>query len=222
MIMAGDKIRIHVFNDPEHLHEIFTANYGKTLEVYEKSGVPGYGTDNALGVDWIREDGETIFAPLDDFGDVLVTMYRVNPLPIDLELDEFAKLYAPPEGEAIDKTEKLRRALARAKHRALVISEDDDDGGTCNFDAPALDFAACGMKCKDAMQLIKSAGLHCCIWKPFKNHRNEDGTMTKAPSYLVINGFQRGQGNLRSRMAEAFCESMNADGCESLMYYQMD
>jgi len=33
MIMAGDKIRIHVFNDPEHHHEIYTSNYGKTLDL---------------------------------------------------------------------------------------------------------------------------------------------------------------------------------------------
>ena len=222
MIMAGDQIRIHVYNDPEHLHEVYTANYGKNLEVYEKQGVPGYGDNGVLGVDWIREDGETIFAPLDDFGDVLVKMYRVNPLPIDLELDEFVKLYAPPEGEQIDAAEKLRRAIERAKHAALAVIGDGEDGGTCNFDSPALDFVACGMKEKDAERLLESAGLRSFPWKPFKNHRGEDGTMIRAPKFLVICGFQHGQANLRTRMAEAFCRRMNVDGCETRMYYQMD
>jgi len=222
MIMAGDKIRIHVFNDPEHHHEVYTANYGKTLEVYAKNNIPGYGADNVLGVDWIREDGQTVFAPLDDFGDVLTMMYRVNPLPVDLELDEFVKLYAPPEGETLDSAEKLRRALARAMHKAFVAGEDDEDGGTCNFDSPALDFAACGMKEKDAEHLIESMGMSSFTWKPFKGHRNEDGTITRAPKFLVIGGFQCGQANRRTRMAEAFCHSMNADGCETRMYYQMD
>ncbi len=223
MIMAGDKIRIHVFNDPEHHHEVYTANYGKTLEVYEKSDVPGYGDNSVLGVDWIREDGETIFAPLDDFGDVLVKMYRVNPLPVDLEPEEFARLYAPPEGEQIDASEKLRRALERAKHKAYAaMGDEDDDGGTCNFDSPVLDFSACGLKKAAAEKIIADADLSCYDWRPFKSHRGEDGKLIKAPTYLVIVGFQRGQGFLRTRMAEAFCNSLNNDGIESGMYYQMD
>lgn len=222
MIMAGDKIRIHVFNDPEHHHEIITPNYGKTLEVYEKAGVPGYGGNSTLGVDWVMEDGETVFAPLDDFGDVLATMYRVDPLPIDLELDEFVRLYAPPEGEVLDASEKLRRALLRARHVALAVGEDDEDGGTCNFDSPALDFAVCGITKADAERTIKAVGLSCFDWKPFKNYRGSDGKVIKSPTFLVIGGFQRGQGNRRTRMAEAFCDHMNNDGCETRMYYQMD
>ena len=44
----------------------------------------------------------------------------------------------------------------------------------------------------------------------------------KAPTYLVITGFQSGQGYRHTHMAEAFCRSMNADGFETQMYYQMD
>ena len=222
MIMAGDKIRIHVYEDPEHHHELYTANYGKTLDVYEKTGVAGYGDEGVLGVDWVREDGETVFAPLDDFGEVLAVMYRVNPLPVDLELDEFVKLYAPPEGEQLSAAEKLRRALLRAWHKALTVIGDGEDGGTCNFDSPALDFAACGMKQKEAEQLIESVGLRCYDWKPFKNCRGADGKMIRHPKYLVICGFQQGQGNCRTRMACEFCRSLNLDGCEAMMYYQMD
>ena len=215
MFMTGDTIRVHVYDSEVHLHEVITPNYGKDLLIYEKDGVPG--------VDWVRKtDGETDFLPLDKLNNPLTSIYRVNPLPIDLDADEFARLYAPPEGEQIDNTEKLRRAMLRAMHKALAVIGDGEDGGTCNFDSPALDYAACGVKGKDAVRLIESLGLRCHLWKPFKNHRNEDGTMTHAPRYLVISGFQRGQGNCRSRMAEAFCTSMNTDGCETRMYYQMD
>ena len=72
MFMAGDKIRIHVYEDPQHRHELYTANYGKPLEVYEKDDVPGYHGESTLGVDWTLDDGETVFTPLDDFGEPLV------------------------------------------------------------------------------------------------------------------------------------------------------
>ena len=222
MIMAGDKIKIRIYQDPEHHHEIITPNFGKALDVYEKDGVPGYGENSVLGVDWIREDGETVFVPLDDFGDVLVIFQRVNPLPIDLEAEEFERLYAPPEGEKIDAAEKLRRALIRAGHAALAAIGDGDDGGTCNFDSPVLDFKACGLKKADAEKIIGDLGLRCFDWKPFRSHRDENGKLIKAPTYLVICGFQHGQAYLRTRMAEAFCNSLNSQGIESGMYYQMD
>ena len=221
MIMAGDEIRIRIFNDPEHHHEVITANRDRTLEVYEKTGVAGYGDESVLGVDWIREDGETVFTPLDDFGEVLVEMERVNPMPIDIEFDEFVRLYAANDEEIISPAEKLRRSLIRAGHAALAAIGDGGDGGTCNFDAPAIDFAACGLSKAATVKIIKEAGLDCYDWKPFRSHR-ENGKLVKAPTYLVITGFQRGQADLRTRMSRAFCNRLNIDGIESGMYYQMD
>ena len=120
-----------------------------------------------------------------------------------------------------DAVERLTRALKRAAI-ASVAHICDDDSGTCNFDSPALDFAACGMTRARAEEAIKSVGLYCHDWKPFKNHRGEDGKLVKAPTYLVISGFQCGQGYRRTRMAEAFCQRLNEDGFEAGMYYQMD
>lgn len=140
---------------------------------------------------------------------------------IDMELDEFAELYAPDLNEDPTPAEKLTRALKRAGHAARLFA-DEDDGGTCNFDAPVLDYAACGLKERDAVELIESLGLSCYDWKPFRNHRGPDGKMIRAPKYLVINGFQHGQGNRRTKMAEAFCQRLIADGIEAGMYYQMD
>lgn len=223
MIMTGDKITIRVFHDPQHDREIITPNHGTTLEVYEQTGVPGYAPDEPVpGVDWIHEDGRTAFTPLDDFGGSLFEIARVNPLPIDLEFDDFVKLYAPDPGEKINASERLRRSLIRATHAALAAIGDGEDGGTCNFDAPALDFSALGLRKPQAERVIDHCGLRCYDWRPFKSHRDESGKLIKAPTYLVITGFQRGQANLRTRMAEAFCHSLNRDGIESGMYYQMD
>lgn len=140
---------------------------------------------------------------------------------VDIEADEFARLFAPQNAAEMDAVERLTRALKRAAI-ASVAHICDDDGGTCNFDSPALDFAACGMTRARAEEAIKSVGLYCHDWKPFKNHRGEDGKLVKAPTFLVISGFQSGQGLRRTRMAEAFCQQLNEDGFEAGMYYQMD
>lgn len=140
---------------------------------------------------------------------------------VDLDESEFAKLYAI-DGEQI---ESMEERLAWALKRAAIASVShliDDDGGTCNFDSPAFDFSACGMRKAEAERVINDIGLRCFDWKPFKNHRGDDGKIIKAPTYLVISGFQSGQGYRHTHMAEAFCRSMNADGFETQMYYQMD
>lgn len=140
---------------------------------------------------------------------------------VDIEADEFARLFAPQNAAEMDMTERLTRALKRAAI-ASVAHICDDDGGTSNFDSPVLDYAACGLTRAMAEDAIKSVGLYCYDWKPFRNHRGEDGRMVKAPTYLVISGFQCGQGYRRTRMAEAFCQRLNEDGFEAGMYYQMD
>ena len=140
---------------------------------------------------------------------------------VDLNAEDFATLYAPPEGDDPGLHVRLTRALWRAAI-ASVVHIDDDDGGTCNFDSPALDFSACGITKEAAETVIKSIGLNCRDWQPFKNHRGDDGKIIKAPTFLVISGFQCGQGYRHTHMAEAFCNSMNADGFETQMYYQVD
>ena len=140
---------------------------------------------------------------------------------VDMSIEEFEELYAPPKDEQLTMAEHLNRALRRARYAAQMF-RDHDDGGTSNFDSPTLDFAACGLKRKDAESVIRDLGMTCFDWKPFKNHRDADGKLIKAPVYLVIGGFQSGQGYRHTKMSEAFCNSMNRDGFESGMYYQMD
>jgi len=140
---------------------------------------------------------------------------------LDIDADAFAAIYAPDDHAAIPAHERLERALKRAAI-AAIPHLDDDDGGTCNFDSPALDYAACGMTKECAKQAIEAVGLSCFDWRPFKNHRTDDGKIVKAPTFLVIGGFQSGQGYRRTHMAEAFCDAMNNEGYETRMYYQMD
>lgn len=138
---------------------------------------------------------------------------------IDMAPEEFARLYAE-DAEPMG-TEGLARALKRAAIASAAHIEDED-GGTCNFDSPALDFAACGISRANAERVIKAVGLSCFDWRPYKGYRGEDGKIVKAPTYLVIGGFTSGQGDRRTSMAEAFCERMNAEGFRTQMYYQMD
>ena len=125
-----------------------------------------------------------------------------------LNLSEFALLFSPAKGKP-SKDQSLSRALIRASYAAMQF-RDADDGGTCNFDAPALDYKRLGLSKAHAAEIICSIGLRCFEWRPFRY------------SYLVITGFQRGQANRRSDMAEAFCESLHADLIPATMYLQMD
>jgi len=125
-------------------------------------------------------------------------------LCVDMTPETFAMLYGTPEGHRTAE-EILTRALLRAT-AACMAHIRDEDGGTCNFDSPTLDYKACGLTRNDAERIIKAAGLSCYDWE----------------KQLVITGPFAGQGNRRTAMARAFCESMTNDGVASGMYYQMD
>ena len=118
----------------------------------------------------------------------------------------------------MDKLEKLRWALDRAVLAATLFA-NCDDGGTCNFDAPAFNFEAYGISKADAMRIIDEAGLYSYEWDMFPS---KPGRGKRKHIQLVIVGFTSGQGNRRTKMAEAFCKQMQEDGCNCGMYYQMD
>lgn len=104
---------------------------------------------------------------------------------------------------------ELTKALVKAKQAAQAYA-NTEDGGTCNFDSPAIDYQEMHMSNAKAKEAIKAAGLQCFEWNSWAGKR------------LVICGIGAGQGNCRSRMAEAACESLKADGIAATMYYQMD
>lgn len=127
----------------------------------------------------------------------------------DISPELFARLYAAPAGDTPSREEKLTRALQRALIAALAFGEHED-GGTCNFDSPSLDFKQAGFNQSEAENIIKRVGLNCYEW-----------TFGRSKA-LVITGATFGQGNRRSEMAEAFSESLKSEGYPAGMYYQMD
>ena len=125
---------------------------------------------------------------------------------VDISAEDFEALYAPDA--ALTPAEKLTNALKRAAIAAAPLI-DQEDGGTCNFDAPTLNCELCGLDVKAAKEAVRAAGLMAREWE-------------RHDKVLVINGFMSGQGNRRTAMARRFSESLKAQGYVSGMYYQMD
>lgn len=99
----------------------------------------------------------------------------------------------------------LEMALLKANEAAQQFA-NTEDGGSCNFDALAI-------KVKATEKQMKQLD-----WFTFKwGKRHPDGK-----TWYVIELDYSGQGNRRTRMAEAACESMKAQGYESSVYYQVD
>ena len=103
----------------------------------------------------------------------------------------------------------LVAALEKATQAALAF-KDVDDGGTCNFDSPALDYRAAGLTISKAKQAIEAAGLHSFDWNCYGS------------KMLVICGVGHGQGNRNTAMAEAAHKSLKEQGYPCGMYYQAD
>ena len=125
-------------------------------------------------------------------------------LCVGMEPDTFAAIYGEPTADR-----SVEDKLIRALNRAVIASAAPiaaDDGGTCNFDSPVLDYAAAGLSRNDAERIIASVGLASYDWEKM----------------LVIVGDFSGQGNRRTKMAEAFAKSLESSGFPSCMYYQMD
>lgn len=132
---------------------------------------------------------------------------------IDLTPAEFERLTAPLDA-AKTPQERFTRALERAAVAGYAFAESND-GGTCNFDAPALAVDRAALKQmhmdrKTVEAAISGAGLTCWEWKSFCSRR------------LVLNGAFYGQASRRSRMATAFAKSLDEAGYPVSMYYQMD
>lgn len=95
--------------------------------------------------------------------------------------------------------------------KAIAQAADGNDGGTCNFDSPALSVPE-GMKFDQVKACCAAAGVHCFSWKPL-------GT---GPKLAVIGCHGVGQGNRRTEGAEAACKFLQSRGYDCGMYYQMD
>lgn len=108
-----------------------------------------------------------------------------------------------------DKYVTLEKALKEAKEAALLVLSDD--GGTCNFDSPTLNWKEMGYSKKKVIAVIESVGLS--YWEPYDRYWR---------GVFLIGGATHGQGNLRTEMAEAFSNALKKNGISSGVYYQMD
>lgn len=101
----------------------------------------------------------------------------------------------------------LNRALVLA---TLAASEfaDAEDGGTCNLDMVTL-------KIKIPKKLTQYISV-----KLEKMLARDWGRLWKG--YYLVDIPLSGQGNRRTRMAEAACSSLRAAGYDAQVYYQCD
>lgn len=106
----------------------------------------------------------------------------------------------------VSRVEKFAKALSVAKAEAMKFA-DIEDGGTCNFDSATVRLE--GWRATDVEKACEIAGVHCYKFAG-KYYR---------PWHIC---YTHGQGDRRSRMAEAFNESLIASGYDSGMWYATD
>lgn len=97
----------------------------------------------------------------------------------------------------------FEKALSKAEKLALQYV-DTEDGGTCNFDTPIVRLKATKRQIAELdWELVKIETY------PYKG-------------WYFVGIPLSGQGNRRTRMAEAAAQSLCASGYEAKVYYQMD
>lgn len=99
----------------------------------------------------------------------------------------------------------LEAAICKAEAAAQKYA-DTEDGGTCNFDTPIIKVKA------TERQLAQMD------WQVFKvGKRQPDG----GTWYQILINLS-GQGNRRTRMAEAAAKSLQESGYNASVYYEVD
>lgn len=102
---------------------------------------------------------------------------------------------------------KLSEALINAVNAAAMLA-DTEDGGTCNLDMVTL-------KIKIPKKLTQYISV-----KLEKMLAHDWGRLWK--DYYLVDIPLSGQGNRRTRMAEAACQALKDAGYDARVYYQCD
>ena len=122
------------------------------------------------------------------------------------------KRYTPkekPEQKPLTgKYKQLAEDLRRTAAAAIQATKDSEDGGTCNFDSPALYLPR--WNAEQIKQAAAAAGVGAFKWESF------------GPVKWVFCPRSGGQGNRRTRCAEHMAAGLQAAGYDVTMYYQMD
>lgn len=172
-------------------------------------------------------DGRLMTLDAAKLGEGKYEVMLLNP-KTGLEMDVVT---VPTEAEALEEFERLRerwhhpeampaelkgqyRKLAEDLKAALAYGlerKGDDDGGTCNFDAPSLHLP--GWQRKKVEAAAEYAGLGCFVWNLWGS---------KSYVFSLPMGRGVGQGMTRTKAAEAMREYLKKLGYYAMLYCQAD
>jgi len=108
--------------------------------------------------------------------------------------------------------ETLTQAFREAAAAALAADPGEgleNDGGTCNFDTPAISLP--GMREKAVQACAEAAGITASAFDWLGGRR-----------WFFVHVPTFGQANRRTRMAEAACRRLKELGLNAVMYCQAD
>ena len=148
---------------------------------------------------------ETMLLLNDGSGEEIISYQSTRAEDALYFFNEIKEQYHVPE--LTGKYKKLADDL-KAAHAYGLAHMGDDDGGTCNFDAPTLFLTGWDKKLVEAA--AKTAGVGCFEW-----------TSLCSETYVFsVRG--AGQGYTRTKAAEAMSHYLEEQGYDAGMYYQMD
>lgn len=136
---------------------------------------------------------------------------------LDLKTGEdLDTVMVPTEAEALEEFERLRERWHHPEDLKAALAyglerKGDDDGGTCNFDAPSLHLP--GWTRKKVEAAAEYAGLGCFVWNLWGS---------KSFVFSLPMGCGVGQGYTRTKAAEAMREYLEGLGYDALTYCQAD
>lgn len=150
-------------------------------------------------------DGYYEIMVLDETGEEIESTKTRDLLIAERIYKEYCEQYTAEElkGKYAKLRDDIRAAIAAGK-RAII---DEDDDGTCNFDAPTLSLK--GWNRKKVIQAAREAGTSADPW----------GLWGRI-EYIISCPY--GQANRRTVYAEAIRDSLKAAGYDAGMYYAMD
>ncbi|HET7486859.1 MAG TPA: hypothetical protein VFJ85_02955 [Acidimicrobiales bacterium] len=104
----------------------------------------------------------------------------------------------------------LASALAAAKHAALAV-QGEDDGGTANLDSPFLFPGEPRLTAPVVQRAAAAAGVHI-------------GSRYRSSFWngWFLGSLVKGQGAMRTRMAEAAAKALQGAGEDAGVYYRID
>lgn len=121
--------------------------------------------------------------------------------------DEYIAEYEAKAVELPERYKKLAESLKVAVEAAKAVA-GGEDGGTCNFDSMSLDLPRWNQNLIELS--AKEAGIRVFDTKIFRH------------KYYIFSVPFGGQGNARTRQAEAMAQAMKSAGYDASVYYQID